>query len=74
VNTELLIPLLTVGGTLLLVVKDYSATWNLRTKRTRWNWQSTAWSEPERLLRRWTSNNDIADCRDTRGSCFASKV
>ncbi len=36
-------------------------TWNLRTKRTRWHWQSTAWSELERLPRRWTSKNDIGD-------------
>ena len=45
------------------VAKGYFATWNLGTKRIGWNWQSAAWSALERLRRRWTSNNDIADCR-----------
>jgi hypothetical protein len=33
------------------VAKGYCATWSLRTKGRRWNWQSTVWSEQERL--RW---------------------
>jgi len=37
------------------LAKVYRATWNLRIKHNRWNWQSTAWSELARLLRRWTA-------------------
>jgi hypothetical protein len=33
------------------VAKCYYAIWNLRTRRTRWNWQITAWSEPARIRR-----------------------
>jgi len=43
------------------VAKGYCATWNLRTKRTRQEFAKYTWSEPERLLPRWKSSNDIAD-------------
>jgi hypothetical protein len=34
------------------------------------NRQSTALSEPERIFRGWTTNNDIADCRfERRRTC-----
>jgi len=41
------------------VAKGSCATWNLRTKAHRWNWQTTAGSQLARLLRRLTSNNEL---------------
>jgi hypothetical protein len=41
------------------VARGYCATWNLRTKRTRWNWQTTAWGVLVPLLPRWRITNEI---------------
>ena len=44
------------------VAKGYCATWNLRIKENRWNWQSTAWSELARLFQRWTGQCEPEPC------------